>query len=77
MKFRARIEIGEMTRMSPPFLPKLQVGQHVAVDGTPGRYVGISRAGIVWILYGKETKLRSVKIMNTAFKRVNGHKTVQ
>lgn len=53
MRFRPSIEIGEMVVMNPPFLPKLQIGQHVTVDGNPGRWVGISRGGVILIVWPK------------------------
>lgn len=74
MKFRKSIEIGVMIYGAKPFLPKLQVGQHVTVDGNAGRWVGLSKGGIIWIVWpktvGKERVPWAIKTMNEALDRI-------
>jgi hypothetical protein len=73
MKFRKSIEIGVMIYGAKPFLPHLQVGQHVTVDGNPGRWVGLSPAGVVYIVWpgtvGKSRVNWAIKTMYEAFQR--------
>lgn len=74
MKFRQAIEIGENVVMNPPFLPKLQVGQHVKVFGNPGRFVGVSPGGIIWIVWpktcGRKYVDNAIKLQNEALKNM-------
>lgn len=53
MRYRKAIEIGVMLFGAHPFLPRLQIGQHVTVDGNAGRWVGLSKGGIAWIVWPK------------------------
>lgn len=78
MKFRPAIEIGENVIMNPPLLPRLQVGQHVKVFGNPGRFVGVSPGGIIWIVWPKTCGRRNVnwalKVQHEALRKLNERK---
>lgn len=68
MRFRRAIEIGVMCFGAHPFLPRMQVGQWVKVDGQLGRWVGVSRGGVVWILWPR-TVPGGLRLMAEAYRR--------
>lgn len=51
MRFQPSIEIGKMIIMNSLALLTFQTGQHITVGGNPGRWVGISRAGTILIVW--------------------------
>lgn len=74
MKFRKAIEIGENVVMNPPFLPKLQVGQHITVDRNPGRWVGLTPINTPWIVWpntcGRRNVSWAIKTMHGALQEL-------
>lgn len=74
MKFRKSIEIGEMVCMNPPFLPHMQTGQHITVDGNPGRFVGVSPGGVIWNVWpntvGRKNVNNAIRIQSEALKNL-------
>lgn len=68
MRFRKTIEIGVMLWGPTPFLPKMQVGQWVTVfGGRAGRWVGLSRGGIAWIVWPRY--VGALRTMADAYRR--------
>lgn len=72
MKFRKTVDLTEML-WHPTFLPKMQVGQAVAVNGEKGRFVGVTKAGTIWIVWpntvGPKNVSSAIKTMNQALRK--------
>lgn len=66
MRFTRTVEISDEDLYLKP-APKLQPGQWVRMNGTLCRWIGVSRAGVVWVVWPRSPW--SVKTMAEAFRR--------